>query len=47
MRIAVILGDPNGIGREVAIKAAHQVETRRTIQPVPVADRFVIRDRRH
>ena len=40
MRIAIALGDPNGIGPEVAIKAAHAV--RPGVRPLLVGDAFVI-----
>jgi len=44
MRIGITLGDPNGIGPEIAIKAAHHVAARKDIQPLLVGDGFVIRD---
>ena len=40
MRIAIALGDPNGIGPEVAIKAALAV--RPGVRPLLVGDAFVI-----
>jgi 4-hydroxy-L-threonine phosphate dehydrogenase PdxA len=42
MRIAIALGDPNGIGPEIAIKAAHAAKA--TIRPLLVGDAFVIED---
>ncbi len=42
MRIAIALGDPNGIGPEIAIKAAHHVAAYKTVQPLLVGDGFVI-----
>jgi len=44
MRIAITLGDPNGIGPEIAIKAAHAFADNDRIQPVLVGDTFVIED---
>jgi 4-hydroxy-L-threonine phosphate dehydrogenase PdxA len=44
MPIAVTLGDPNGIGPEIAIKAAAHFAGHRRIHPVLVGDRFVIED---
>ncbi|SJZ32544.1 4-hydroxythreonine-4-phosphate dehydrogenase [Enhydrobacter aerosaccus] len=44
MRIAIALGDPNGIGPEIALKAAHHFARHGTIRPILVGDRFVIED---
>ena len=44
MRIAITLGDPNGIGPEIAIKAATHFASDAHIRPVLVGDGFVIRD---
>ncbi|HUN51648.1 MAG TPA: 4-hydroxythreonine-4-phosphate dehydrogenase PdxA [Candidatus Sulfotelmatobacter sp.] len=43
MRIAIALGDPNGIGPEIAVKAAHHVAADRSVEPLLVGDGFVIR----
>ena len=47
-RIAVAIGDPNGIGPEIAVKAAAALSGGE-LQPVLVGDEFVICDyaRRH
>jgi len=47
-RIAIALGDPNGIGPEIAVKAA-AASADADLQPVLVGDEFVIREyaRRH
>lgn len=42
MRIAIAIGDPNGIGPEIAVKAAKQFAGGK-IEPVLVGDEFVIR----
>ena len=44
MRIAITLGDPNGIGPEIAIKAATHFASDAQIRPFLVGDGFVIRD---
>ena len=44
MLIAIALGDPNGIGPEIAIKAAAHFAGGRTIEAVLVGDAHVIRD---
>src|SRR5471032_1956064 len=44
MRIAITLGDPNGIGPEVAIKAAQHFARHSTIKPLLVGDGFVIEE---
>ncbi|HEY6714828.1 MAG TPA: 4-hydroxythreonine-4-phosphate dehydrogenase PdxA [Reyranella sp.] len=44
MRIAIALGDPNGIGPEIAIKAATHFAKHETMRPVLVGDGFVIED---
>jgi 4-hydroxy-L-threonine phosphate dehydrogenase PdxA len=44
MRIAITLGDPNGIGPEIAIKAANRFAHNPKIKPVLVGDGFVIED---
>src|SRR5205809_486563 len=44
MRIAITLGDPNGIGPEVAIKAAQHFALDPKIKPLLVGDGFVIED---
>jgi 4-hydroxy-L-threonine phosphate dehydrogenase PdxA len=44
MRIAIALGDPNGIGPEIAVKAAHHFAADKTIRPLLVGDGFVIED---
>src|ERR1700738_3399615 len=44
MRVAITLGDPNGIGPEVAIKAAQHFANHPTIKPLLVGDGFVIED---
>jgi 4-hydroxy-L-threonine phosphate dehydrogenase PdxA len=44
MRIAITLGDPNGIGPEIAVKAANHFASDSQIHPVLVGDGFVIRD---
>jgi 4-hydroxy-L-threonine phosphate dehydrogenase PdxA len=41
VRVGVALGDPNGIGPEIAIKAACAVGTAR-VRPVLIGDRFII-----
>ena len=43
MRIGIALGDPNGIGPEIAVKAALHVAASDRIAPVLVGDGFVIR----
>jgi len=43
MRVAITLGDPNGIGPEIAIKAATHFTSDAHIRPVLVGDGFVIR----
>lgn len=47
MRIAIALGDPNGIGPEIAVKAAQRLAADRNIQPLLVGDGFVIEDVAH
>lgn len=47
MRIAIALGDPNGIGPEIAVKAAQRFGDHRNIQPLLVGDGFVIEDVAH
>ena len=47
MRIAIALGDPNGIGPEIAVKAAQRFAADRNIQPLLVGDGFVIEDVAH
>ena len=47
MRIAIALGDPNGIGPEIAVKAAQRCADHRNIQPLLVGDGFVIEDVAH
>lgn len=42
MRIAITIGDPNGIGPEIAVKAARKFAGGR-VEPVLVGDEFVIR----
>lgn len=44
MRIGITLGDPNGIGPEIAIKAAAHFAHRGRIRPLLVGDGFVIED---
>jgi 4-hydroxy-L-threonine phosphate dehydrogenase PdxA len=44
MRVGITLGDPNGIGPEIAIKAATRFASDERIRPVLVGDGFVIRD---
>ena len=44
MRIAITLGDPNGIGPEIAIKAAQHFARHPAIKPLLVGDGFVIED---
>ncbi|MFO1081070.1 MAG: 4-hydroxythreonine-4-phosphate dehydrogenase PdxA [Reyranellaceae bacterium] len=44
MRIAIALGDPNGIGPEIAVKAAARFADHPTIRPVLVGDAFVVED---
>jgi 4-hydroxy-L-threonine phosphate dehydrogenase PdxA len=44
MRIAITLGDPNGIGPEIAIKAANHFAHHPRIKPLLVGDGFVIED---
>ena len=44
MRIAITLGDPNGIGPEIAVKAAKHFASDAQIRPFLVGDGFVIRD---
>jgi 4-hydroxy-L-threonine phosphate dehydrogenase PdxA len=44
MRIAITLGDPNGIGPEIAIKAAAHFANRDKIRPTLVGDGFVVED---
>ncbi len=44
MRIAIALGDPNGIGPEIAIKAAQHFAGNDRIRPLLVGDAFVIED---
>jgi len=43
MRIAIAIGDPNGIGPEIAVKAAMKLAGG-AIEPVLVGDEFVIRE---
>lgn len=43
MRIAVAIGDPNGIGPEIAVKAALKLKGP-ALQPVLVGDAFVVRE---
>jgi 4-hydroxy-L-threonine phosphate dehydrogenase PdxA len=47
MRIAIALGDPNGIGPEIAVKAAQRFAVDTRIQPLRVGDGFVIEDVAH
>jgi 4-hydroxy-L-threonine phosphate dehydrogenase PdxA len=47
MRIAIAVGDPNGIGPEIAVKAAQRFAGRLHIQPLLVGDGFVIEDAAH
>lgn len=42
MRIAIAIGDPNGIGPEIAVKAARKFSGGK-VEPVLVGDEFVIR----
>lgn len=42
MRLAIALGDPNGIGPEIAVKAAARYAGHPTIHPTLVGDAFVI-----
>ena len=42
-RIAIAIGDPNGIGPEIAVKAARQFAGGK-VEPVLVGDEFVIRE---
>ena len=42
MRIAITLGDPNGIGPEIAIKAANRFAHDPRVKPLLVGDGFVI-----
>jgi 4-hydroxy-L-threonine phosphate dehydrogenase PdxA len=44
MRIAITLGDPNGIGPEIAIKTANHFARDSRIKPLLVGDGFVIED---
>ncbi len=44
MRIAITLGDPNGIGPEIAIKAASRFARDPRIKPLLVGDGFVIEE---
>jgi 4-hydroxy-L-threonine phosphate dehydrogenase PdxA len=44
MRIGITLGDPNGIGPEIAIKAAQHFSGHGRIKPLLVGDGFVIED---
>lgn len=44
MRIAIALGDPNGIGPEIAVKAAGRFAGNPKIKPLLVGDSFVIED---
>ena len=44
MRIAITLGDPNGIGPEIAIKAAQHFAAGGRIKPLLVGDGFVIEE---
>jgi 4-hydroxy-L-threonine phosphate dehydrogenase PdxA len=44
MRIAIALGDPNGIGPEIAVKAAQHFAGDGRIRPLLVGDAFVIED---
>jgi 4-hydroxy-L-threonine phosphate dehydrogenase PdxA len=44
MRLAITLGDPNGIGPEIAIKAANHFALDPKIKPLLVGDGFVIED---
>ena len=47
MRIAIALGDPNGIGPEIAVKAAARFAGHRKVQPLLVGDGFIIEDTAH
>jgi 4-hydroxy-L-threonine phosphate dehydrogenase PdxA len=42
MKIAVAIGDPNGIGPEIAVKAARLFEKQSDVEVILVGDRFVI-----
>jgi 4-hydroxy-L-threonine phosphate dehydrogenase PdxA len=44
VRIAVSIGDPNGIGPEIAVKAAAVFARKGGPEPILVGDEFVIRD---
>jgi 4-hydroxythreonine-4-phosphate dehydrogenase len=44
VRIAVSIGDPNGIGPEIAVKAAAVFARSGALEPILVGDEFVIRD---
>lgn len=44
MRVGITLGDPNGIGPEIAIKAARHFANHGKIRPLLVGDGFVIED---
>jgi 4-hydroxy-L-threonine phosphate dehydrogenase PdxA len=44
MRVAITLGDPNGIGPEIAVKAAVHFGSNTHVSPLLVGDGFVIRD---
>lgn len=44
MRVGITLGDPNGIGPEIAIKAAQHFASHDKIRPLLVGDGFVIED---
>jgi 4-hydroxy-L-threonine phosphate dehydrogenase PdxA len=41
-RVGVVIGDPNGIGPEIAIKAACALDPALAVRPVLIGDRFVI-----
>lgn len=44
MRVGITLGDPNGIGPEIAIKAAQHFASHGKIRPLLIGDGFVIED---
>jgi 4-hydroxythreonine-4-phosphate dehydrogenase len=43
-RVLLSVGDPNGIGPEIAVKAAATLDGDSSLAPILVADRFVVQD---
>ena len=41
-RVLITVGDPNGIGPEVAVKAAHSLAGDASLRPVVIGDRHLV-----